>query len=100
MPVRDADDARRWAKREHETILRMQALCAEHGDKVMWRNTEREARSKRGHALMSLRCILNDRSVPETGTDEEISAYLGVTEAPKIAPCPTALLARREGGGA
>lgn len=86
MPVHDADDARRWAKREHETILRMQALCAEHGDNVMWLGIEAEARRKRNHALTSLRCTLNDRSVPETGTDEEISAYLGVADAPKVAP--------------
>lgn len=76
MPVETAADAISWARREHDYIARLEQALADHGDSVIIRNNIREARRKRGFALMSMRVITGDRSIPENGTDEEIAAFL------------------------
>lgn len=72
-----AEKARRWACAEHAVILNLSQMRREGGDCVTIRNLEREARRKRGWALLRLRLNLKDASVPENGTDAEIGAYLG-----------------------
>lgn len=76
MPVETADDAIRWARREQEQIERLERALEVHGMNVIIQNNIREARRKRGFALMSMRVITGDRTIPENGTDEEIAAFL------------------------
>lgn len=76
MPVETAADAISWARREHEQIERLERALEVHGDSVILRNNIRDARRKRGFALMSMRVITGDRTIPENGTDEEIAAFL------------------------
>ena len=77
-----AEKARRWARQEHAVLLHIAQMRREGASGAMLESLEREARRKRGWALMRLRLNLNDRSVPELGTDDEIGAYLGFTAEP------------------
>lgn len=72
-----AEKARRWACEEHAVLLNIARMRRDGANRVMLDSLEREARRKRGWALLRLRLNLDDRSVPENGTDEEIGAYLG-----------------------
>lgn len=75
--IAESNRLRRWAQAEHATLLRIKQAQMLNGDNSALLPYEREARRKRNLALVGLRVALNDRTIPENGTDEEIGAYLG-----------------------
>ena len=76
MPVGTPTEALKWAHRELEATRRVLAVMASHGPSAQMGNDEREHRRKLGWALNAYAHLTGDKSTPETGTDDEIAAFI------------------------
>lgn len=104
MSARDENDALEWAKREHRSILTMEAMIADGADRRTFIRALDRARKMRNSALVDLWLFRGrDPAVVTSGTDAEIGAFLGITEVRQSSTSARALTeaaARRAGGEA
>lgn len=104
MSARDENDALEWAKREHRSVLIMERMIAEGADRRTFVRSLDRARKMRNSALVDLWLFRGrDPAVVTSGTDEEVGAFLGITEVRPPSTSARALTeaaARRAGGDA